>query len=166
MRFKVCVHVFMSSLLFFVSRQESQNTCSYSCSGSQRQCLANEYKKAQIQTSAPVSVPRRRILNTQVFYHHKGRMSRKQAAQLATNCPSKGKKSEKKVKLAERASSHTCKMCKRGRVDARRQACPLAAYRMGSVYLFHAKRVTIHTLPRASELCAGDAKSRTRYNLP
>ena len=76
------------------------------------------------------------------------------------------KKSEKKVKLAERASSHTCKMCKRGRIDARRQACPPAEYRMGSVYLFHAKRVTIHTLPRASELCAGDAKPRTRYNLP
>ena len=115
--------------------------------------------------SACICAPRR-ILNTQVFYHHKGRMSRKQAVYPATNCPSKGKKSEKKVKLAERASSHTCKMCKKGRVDARRQVCPLAAYRMGSVYLFHAKRVTIHTLPRASELCAGDAKPRTRYNLP
>jgi len=109
----------VSSLLFFVSRQELQILpVPIPAAAAQRRCFANEYKKAQIQTSASVSVPRRRILNTLVFYHHKGRMSRKQAVLGPTNCPFRAKKSEKKVKMRERPSSYTCKMRKRVVLDS------------------------------------------------
>ena len=87
-------------------------------------------------------------------------MSRKQAVHPATNCPSKGKNSEKTVKMDELNSFSGC-----GKVETDpppsmgMKLCAWGAQNAGG-YLFGAKRVTIHTLPRASQRHAPDAKTK------